>query len=164
MRYKKKSIKYTPRPKFYKNSFNTIFKRQFPLLHIKPLKFLNSRNYRFSYIILGMLLIFWGIFNLLKNTVVYTPLIFGNTLSGGTNFATSSILLLLGLGILLLNKKSPLGYIFIIIGFSVIIISIFLSLKMRFLPISLFETLLIFGSIIGGLCLLIKTAILLFKK
>ncbi len=164
MRYRKKSIKYTPRPKFYKNSCNIIFKRQFPLLRIKPLKFSNSRNYRFSPIILGALLIFWGIFNLLKNIVVYTPIIFGNSLSGGANFATSSILLLLGVGIIFLNKKSPLGYLLIIIGFSIVSISIFLSLKMRFLPTSLFKTLLIFSSIIGGFCLLIKTGILLFRK
>ncbi|MBC5629310.1 hypothetical protein H8S20_10430 [Clostridium sp. NSJ-6] len=101
---------------------------------------------------------------MLKNIVVYTPIILGNSLSGGANFATSSILLLLGVGIIFLNKKSPLGYLLIIIGFSIVSISIFLSLKMRFLPTSLFKTLLIFSSIIGGFCLLIKTGILLFRK
>ncbi|SCK01894.1 Uncharacterised protein [uncultured Clostridium sp.] len=164
MRYRKKSIKYTPRSKFYKNNYNIIFKRRLPLLSIKHFKFFNVINYRFLPIIVGSLLMFFGIFNLLKITVVYTPIFFGNSLGNGANFAASSILLLLGVGIIFLNKKSLLGYLFIIIGFSIVIISIFLSLKMRFLPTPLFKTLLIFSSIIGGFCLLIKTAILLSKK
>lgn len=164
MRYRKKSIKYTPSSKFYKNNYNIIFKRHFPLFSIKKSKFFCSKNYIILSIILGISLIFYGVFNLLKNIVVYTPIFFGNSLSGGANFATSSILLLLGVGIIFINKKSPLGYISIIIGFSIIIISIFLSLKMRFLPNSLFKTLLIFSSIIGGFCLLIKSGVLIFKK
>lgn len=164
LRYRKKPIRYTPRLKFYKRNFSTLNKQQLPLFHSNKFKNHNNKNYKLLSLILGSLLMLFGIFSLIKNTVVYTPIFFGNSLSGGANFAASSILLLLGIGIIFINKKSLLGYLFIILGFSIIIISIFFSLKMRFLPTSLSNTLLIFGSIIGGVSLVIKSVINLLKR
>lgn len=165
MRYRKRSIKYTPKFRKYSNKiFSILFRKQLFLYHPKLFKISNIKNNKIFSIMLSVLLILIGTFSLMKNTIVYTPIILGNVSDSGASFAPSSILILLGIIIIFMNKKSILGYLFLIIGFSITTLSIFLSLKMRFLPTPLFKTLCIFGSIVVGVSLLIKTGIKFFKR
>lgn len=162
MRYRKRSTKYTPKLRKYSNKiFSILFRKQLFLYHNKRFKISNNKIFS---IMLSVLLILIGTFSLMKNTIVYTPIILGNVSDSGASFAPSSILILIGLGIVFINKKSILGYLFLIVGFSITTLSIFLSLKMRFLPTPLFKTLCIFGSIAVGVSLLIKTGIKFFKR
>lgn len=111
-------------------------------------------------LIIGVILIIFGIINIISNTIVYTPMRFMNSLGGGVNFAITSLSLLIGVFILFTNKKrAVLGFILIAFGLLLITISIFFSLKMGLLPMSLLKVLLIFGSIFAGTGLIIRSII-----
>ena len=154
MRYRKKPINYFPIVRSYKS--NLLKKRRLPLLSIKRLKNYKPKKNKLFNLLIGFLLISFGILSIIKNIVVYTPIFFGNSLGSGANFAASSILFLLGVLIVFFNRKNLLGYMFIGLGIITIFLSVFLSLRMRFLPTSLFNTIFIFSCIIAGFSLIIK--------
>lgn len=154
MRYRKKSIKYFPIVRSYKS---TLFKKQRShLFSMKGLKTYRVHKNNLLNLLIGFLLISFGTLSIIKNIVVYTPILFGNSLGSGANFAAPSILFLLGVIIIFFNRKNFSGYIFIVLGIITIFLSVFLSLRMRFLPTSLFNTIFMFSCIIGGFSLIIK--------
>lgn len=105
-----------------------------------------------------------GIMRVFQNTIVYSPMRFFGTTKGGVSFATSTILLFIGIVLMVLKKINLLGPILIFLGIITIVISIFFSLRMSLLPISLFKSILIFGAIFLGSALIIRGILELIRK
>ena len=87
---------------------------------------------------------------------MYSQLKFFGSSKGGVSFVTSTILLFIGMVTIVFKRKHILGGILILLGIITIVLSIFFSLKMSLLPISLFKAIIIFGSIFVGVALIVK--------
>lgn len=109
----------------------------------------------FEYVI-GGLLVLIGTILIMKNTIVFSSIGYGKMYLGGKSFSGCLIPLLMGIVILAFNKKSKLGVILIGISFVIMFISIISSLKIGFLPISLFKTLIMFILIFIGITIILK--------
>lgn len=135
-----------------KYTINSLFNGRFnsPIITIPT----NKRNT--IQLIIGIILILFGIISIIKNTVVYTPMYFMNSLNGGVSFASSAFLLLLGIFLITYNKKKFLGLILICVGFLVIAFSVFTSLRLGFMQTSLLKTIFIFGAIVVGIALILR--------
>ena len=105
-----------------------------------------------------------GIINIFKYTIVYSPLKFFGSSKGGVSFAASTILLFIGMIIIVFKRKHILGAILIFVGIISIVLSIFFSLKMSLLPISLLKAILIFGAIFVGAALIVKGMLEFIRK
>jgi hypothetical protein len=86
------------------------------------------------------------------------------TVSGGTwnfygynAFGLSLIPLLLGIGILFFNGKSVLGWLLTGAGTLIIVLGVITNLQIFFRPTSLFNTILIFGLLAGGIGLVARS-------
>ena len=107
-------------------------------------------------IISGIILIAVGVIEIFQNTIVYSPIKFFGTSKGGVSFVASTILLFIGIVTIVFERKHILGVILILLGIIIIVLSIFFSLKISLLPISLFKAILIFGFIFLGVALVAK--------
>lgn len=158
MRYSKKEVRYIPGLKNYglnknkSNSSRNLYGYNFQRTYRKNL----SRN-NLSLIIIGVILISIGIVNIFKNTIVYSPFRFMYSSGAGVSFGTTSMLLFLGIIFLFLRRKSIIGVVLIGCGIIIMIVAIFLSLKMSFLPLSLIKAILIFGCVFVGFTLIVKS-------
>ena len=65
---------------------------------------------------------------------------------------------------IVLKRKHILGGILMLLGITSIVLSIFFSLKMSLLPISLLKAILIFGSIFVGVALIVKGILEFIRK
>ena len=65
---------------------------------------------------------------------------------------------------IVLKRKHILGGILMLLGITSIVLSIFFSLKMSLLPISLLKVILIFGSIFVGVALIVKGILEFIRK
>ena len=86
------------------------------------------------------------------------------TVSGGTwnfygynAFGLSLIPLLIGIGILFFNGKSWAGWALMGAGTLIIVLGVIANLQIFFRPTSLFNTILIFGLLAGGIGLVAKS-------
>ena len=115
-------------------------------------------------IVIGAILIAIGTIGIFQNTIVYSPLKFFGSSKGGVSFVTSTILLFIGMVAIVLKRKHILGGILMLLGITSIVLSIFFSLKMSLLPISLLKAILIFGSIFVGVALIVKGILEFIRK
>mgnify|MGYP001183725791 FL=1 len=77
---------------------------------------------------------------------------------GGYNaFGLSLIPLLLGIGILFFNGKSPIGWLLTLGGTLIIFLGVIANLRIFFQPTSLFNTLLMLGSLAAGIGLVARS-------
>jgi uncharacterized protein len=86
------------------------------------------------------------------------------TVSGGTwnfygynAFGLSLIPLLLGIGILFFNGKAWTGWALVSAGTLIIVLGVITNLQIFFRPTSLFNTILIFGLLAGGIGLVARS-------
>ncbi len=76
---------------------------------------------------------------------------------GVNAFGLSLVPLLVGIGFLFFNGRSPLGWILTVAGTLIIVTGIISNLSIYFRPSSLFDTLLILGLIAGGIGLVARS-------
>jgi hypothetical protein len=76
---------------------------------------------------------------------------------GYNAFGLSLIPLLVGIGVLFFDGRSTLGWALTVIGALIIVAGILANLNIYFRPSSLFDTLMIFGLIAGGLGLVARS-------
>ena len=79
------------------------------------------------------------------------------TLWGFNGFGLSLVPLLVGIGFLFFNGKSPVGWILTAAGSLIIVVGIIANLSIWFRPTSLFNTLLILGLLAGGIGLVARS-------
>lgn len=79
------------------------------------------------------------------------------TLWGFNGFGLSLIPLLIGIGILFFNGRSPAGWALTAAGALIIVAGIIANLNIWFRPTSLFNTLLILGLLAGGIGLVVRS-------
>ena len=153
MRNRKRQIRYIPGLRSYirKEHKTNNYKRRYGY------DFQNNYNkLSILLIVIGAILIAIGTIGIFQNTIVYSPLKFFGSSKGGVSFVTSTILLFIGMVAIVLKRKHILGGILMLLGITSIVLSIFFSLKMSLLPISLLKAILIFGSIFVGVALIVK--------
>ena len=157
MRYKKRQIRYSPGLRSYirKEHKTNNYRRRYGYNFQNNY---NKKNNKLSrlLIVVGIILILIGTISIFQNTIVYSPLKFFGSSKGGVSFVTSTILLFIGMVTIVFKRKHILGGILILLGIITIELSIFFSLKMSLLPISLLKAILIFGSIFVGVALIVK--------
>lgn len=104
---------------------------------------------------LGAALAGVGIWMILNQVQVHTS---GWRLWGMANgFGLSLLPILLGIGILFFNGKSLLGWLLTIVGFGIIIVGVLMQMDIYFARTSLFNTIVMFGLMAGGLGLIAKS-------
>lgn len=122
----------------------------------------NKGNNTLLQFFLGLLLFCVGVFLVFQNTTVsmawYTWSIGGMGLSQGIVV----IPLLIGIGLMFYNSKSIVSWIVFILGIVFVLITIIMSVRIRFNPISLLSYVFMFGAILAGAGLLLKS--LFIKK
>ncbi len=72
-------------------------------------------------------------------------------------FGLTMLPLLIGIGVLFFDGKSKIGWILAIGGFLTILAAVLMSLSIQWAPTSLFNTLLMFGLLAGGLGLVARS-------
>lgn len=75
---------------------------------------------------------------------------------GGGTFGVTLIPLLVGLGLLFFDGKSPFGWILTVAGLAIIFAGILLNLNISFQPTDLFTTLMMFGMMAAGVGLIAR--------
>ena len=161
MRNRKRQIRYIPGLRSYirKEHKTNNYKRRYGY------DFQNNYNkLSILLIVIGAILIAIGTIGIFQNTIVYSPLKFFGSSKGGVSFVTSIILLFIGMVAIVLKRKHILGGILMLLGITSIVLSIFFSLKMSLLPISLLKAILIFGSIFVGVALIVKGILEFIRK
>ena len=161
MRDRKRQIRYIPGLRSYirKEHKTNNYKRRYGY------DFQNNYNkLSILLIVIGAILIAIGTIGIFQNTIVYSPLKFFGSSKGGVSFVTSTILLFIGMVVIVFKRKYILGGILMLLGITSIVLSIFFSLKMSLLPISLLKAILIFGSIFVGVALIVKGILEFIRK
>ena len=69
----------------------------------------------------------------------------------GTSFGMTLLPLIGGIGVLFFNGKSVLGWLLTVGGIAVILVGVLLNMDIYFRPTTLWETILMFGLIGGGI-------------
>jgi hypothetical protein len=72
-------------------------------------------------------------------------------------FGLTMLPLLIGIGVLFFDGKSKIGWILSVGGFLTILAAVLMSLSIQWAPTSLFNTLLMFGLLAGGLGLVARS-------
>lgn len=108
---------------------------------------------------IGVMMVIAGGYLFLSHvSVVSRGYRFGMPWGGEVNsFGLSLIPLLVGIGILFYNGRSPLGWFLTIAGATIIVIGIISNLNFYFRPTSLFNTLFMLGLVAGGLGLVARS-------
>lgn len=110
---------------------------------------------------LGILLLGIGIFMVFQATRVEASWHIWYLGSWGMPTGLVAVPLLIGIGVLFYNKRSAIGWIVIILGIAFILITIIMSVNIRFKSTSLYVYILMFGSIMAGGGLILRA---LFRK
>lgn len=106
---------------------------------------------------LGIILVAVSIFMILQCTTVSTVWYTWRIGSFGMPNGAIVIPLLIGIGVLFYNSKSAIGLILVILGVLFILLTIILSVQIRFSTTSLYEYILMFGMFMAGAGLLLKS-------
>ncbi|HQR38554.1 MAG TPA: hypothetical protein PLF26_09140 [Blastocatellia bacterium] len=103
--------------------------------------------------VIGLGLLALGGYLVMSRVVVYSgfPAWFGDH-----SFGISMLPVLFGIGVLFFNGKSILGWALTALGLLVIFAGVIASLSIAFQPTNLFNVLIIFGLVAGGLGLLAR--------
>jgi hypothetical protein len=78
-------------------------------------------------------------------------------LLGFSSFGLTLVPLLIGIGMLFYNGKSAVGWILTIAGLTIIVAGVLANLQIYFQPTSLFNTLIMFGLLAGGVGLVARS-------
>lgn len=113
------------------------------------------------YFFLGIILLGVGLFMLSKRVMVYSS--WYTWRIGGFDLASGMVTIPLIIGIIwyFFDTKSVVAKIIIILGIIFIVVTIIMSIRINFMPTSMFDYILIFGMAAAGSGLLLKT---LFRK
>ena len=76
---------------------------------------------------------------------------------GHNSFGLSLVPLLVGVGLLFFNGRSPLGWVLAVAGAVIIFAGILMNLRIYFEPTSLFNTLVMLVLLVGGLGLVARS-------
>jgi hypothetical protein len=75
---------------------------------------------------------------------------------GYNAFGLTLVPLLVGIGWLFFDGRSPLGWLLVLLGATIIFVGIIANLHIYFRPTSLFNTLIMLGLLVGGLALIAR--------
>ena len=100
-------------------------------------------------VLAGLAMIAGGIYIVFSHVTVHTSFwrFFG---SPGQSFGLTLLPLLVGIGALFYNGRSVLGWFLLVGGVLLILVGILMNLDIYFQPTSLWNTILMFGLIVGG--------------
>jgi uncharacterized protein len=103
----------------------------------------------------GLAMITAGIYIVFSHVTVHTSFwrFFGTP---GQSFGLTLLPLLVGLGVLFFNGRSPWGWILLVGGVLLILTGVLVNLDIYFQPTSLWNTIIMFGLIAGGIGLFAK--------
>jgi hypothetical protein len=103
----------------------------------------------------GLVMIAVGVYIVFDHVTVHTSFwrFFGTP---GQSFGLTLLPLLVGVGALFFNGRSILGWVLLVGGVALILLGILLNLDIYFRPTSLWNTILMFGLIGGGVGLFAK--------
>jgi hypothetical protein len=103
----------------------------------------------------GLVMIAVGVYIVFDHVTVHTSFwrFFGTP---GQSFGLTLLPLLVGIGALFFNGRSILGWVLLVGGVALILLGILLNLDIYFRPTSLWNTILMFGLIGGGVGLFAK--------
>jgi hypothetical protein len=103
----------------------------------------------------GLIMIAVGVYIVFDHVTVHTSFwrFFGTP---GQSFGLTLLPLLVGIGALFFNGRSILGWVLLVGGVALILLGILLNLDIYFRPTSLWNTILMFGLIGGGVGLFAK--------
>jgi hypothetical protein len=76
---------------------------------------------------------------------------------GYDSFGLTLVPLLLGVGLLFFNGRSPLGWLLTVAGVVILFAGILMNLRIYFQPTSLFNTLVMLVLLVGGLGLVVRS-------
>lgn len=110
---------------------------------------------------LGIILLAVGVYMVFQCTDVHASWHIWYIGGWGVPSGLVVVPLLVGIGMLFYNSKSIAGWIVSTIGVAIILATIIMSVQIRFRSTSLFNYILMFGTILAGTGLLLKS---LFKK
>jgi hypothetical protein len=103
----------------------------------------------------GLVMIAVGVYIVFDHVTVHTSFwrFFGTP---GQSFGLTLLPLLVGIGALFFNGRSILGWVLLVGGVALILVGILMNLDIYFRPTSLWNTILMFGLIGGGVGLFAK--------
>jgi hypothetical protein len=107
--------------------------------------------------VIGLAMLIAGGYLFLDNVVVSTYGWGGMFGWGQGSFGLSLIPLFIGVAILFFNGSNPLGWVLTGGGFIIIVVGVISKLQVRYKTMSLFDTLLIFVLIAGGIGLIARS-------
>ncbi len=76
---------------------------------------------------------------------------------GSTGSGLALLVMLAGIGVLFFRGSSRIGWLLVILGIGGIVISTIMNLVVIFMPTSLFETVVMFVLILGGLAFVVRS-------
>lgn len=112
------------------------------------------------YFLLGVILLCVGIYLVCRNTYIEAGWYLWRMGSMSISSGLSVIPVLVGIGMLFYNSKSFIAKLVLIVGIVILLISIIMSVHIRFRTVDLYTYILMFGSIFAGAGLLLRA---LFK-
>ncbi len=103
---------------------------------------------------IGLALVIGGGYLVLNQVTVHTGVW---QIWGYSGFGLSLIPLLIGIGMLFFNGRSPWGWLLTAAGGLIILLGIIVNLRIFFQPTSLFNTLLMLGALAAGIGLIARS-------
>ena len=104
----------------------------------------------------GIIVFLIGVYMIFQNTVISTGFSLTGMLGFTPNFGIVLLPLLIGIIVLFFNHHSILGWFLIILGILIILMGILMGLRIRFMPVSLFEGIFMFGMTAAGIGVTLK--------
>ena len=104
----------------------------------------------------GIIVFLIGVYLIFQNTVISTGFSLTGMLGFTPNFGIVLLPLLIGIIVLFFNHHSILGWFLIILGILIILMGILMGLRIRFMPVSLFEGIFMFGMTAAGIGVTLK--------
>lgn len=104
----------------------------------------------------GVIVFLIGVYMIFQNTVISTGFTLTRMLGFTPNFGLVLLPLLIGIVALFFNYRSILGWLLIVVGILIILIGILMGLKITFMPVSLFEGIIMFGMTAAGIGITLK--------
>lgn len=105
---------------------------------------------------LGLILLCSGIYLIFQNTIISTGFSLSRILGFTPSFGFVLLPLLIGIIMLFFNTKSKLAWFFIAFGIIIILLGLLMGLRITFMPVTLYETILMFGLTAAGLGLVLR--------
>lgn len=104
----------------------------------------------------GIVVFLVGIYMIFQNTIISTGFNLTRVFGFNPSFGLVLLPLLIGIIVLFFNEHSVLGWFLIIVGIFIILMGILMGLRIRFMPVSLFEGILMFGMTAAGIGISLK--------